>query len=280
MFTGKSFSPKITFPKHTMHHFQYNEVNRRAAPPKRSALTSTSSSLSKIQHVIRLFQTSVFFRNDGSIFEDMDMGDGLKWELSLQPPSVDDLQKCLGNVFDSKWVKYMYAHFKNECPTGKMRFSSFKNLLSPHLPVGVSDEYIKRLFFAFSSGRCEVTFQALLETLAMLNSSSATTHAKWTMRLITGSDTKPICYEELANFVRSIFLRSESERRLSKPTSCRLEEKLTLNKVIEKRTKYKFAMLDRNDDGLIEVSDLVDFFEGDGRINLQRLTAPQKQISL
>uniref|UniRef100_A0A0N5AGA7 EF-hand domain-containing protein n=1 Tax=Syphacia muris TaxID=451379 RepID=A0A0N5AGA7_9BILA len=147
----------------------------------------------------------------------MDKAANGKWEMALQPPTMEELQKTVGNVFDVKWIKYIYAHFKNECPSGKMRLSAFKNLFYQHLPEGVSDEYIQRLFFAFSFGECEVTFESLLETLAMLKTSSAIINAKWTMRLISGSETKPVSYE--------------------------------------------VRILDRNDNGLIEVDELVAFFE-------------------
>ncbi|VDD86954.1 unnamed protein product [Enterobius vermicularis] len=201
----------------------------------------------------------------------MELATSTKWELALQPPTVEELQKNIGDVFNVKWIKYMYANFKNECPSGKMHFAAFKNLFSPHLPTGVSDEYIKRLFFAFSFGHCEVTFQALLEALAMLRKSSAITQAKWTMRLISGSETKPVCYEEFLGFVRSIFVRKETENRNLKKGSYKLEESLALNKVVERRARHIFATLDRNEDGLIDTEELIEFFKGDGRINVQRL---------
>lgn len=43
----------------------------------------------------------------------MDKAANGKWEMALQPPTMEELQKTVGNVFDVKWIKYIYAHFKN-----------------------------------------------------------------------------------------------------------------------------------------------------------------------
>ncbi|ULT92877.1 hypothetical protein L3Y34_010158 [Caenorhabditis briggsae] len=79
-----------------------------AEPPQ---LFSGSSILDTIFHriywSIRAIQFKIFYKN-----EDMDLDEVVdKWELGVQPPSLESL--TLKTQFSPKWIKYMYARFKN-----------------------------------------------------------------------------------------------------------------------------------------------------------------------
>ncbi|CAG9539025.1 unnamed protein product [Cercopithifilaria johnstoni] len=85
-----------------------------------------------------------------------------KWETNIQPPTIDELRKYTKNVFSSKYIKYMYSKFKNECPTGRMRVAKFKKMFGSYFPSCLDEEYILRLFTAFANGKEEITFQVTL----------------------------------------------------------------------------------------------------------------------
>ncbi|VDK53805.1 unnamed protein product [Anisakis simplex] len=114
--------------------------------------------------------------------------------MNVQPPSIEELRKRTCGIFSNKWIKYAYAKFKNECPSGQMRLKEFKNIFGGYLPIAISDAYIKRIFFAFSRNQETLTFEDLVETLGMLTSPSALNNAHWMMRLIKGADDGLIDY--------------------------------------------------------------------------------------
>ncbi|VDN07777.1 unnamed protein product [Thelazia callipaeda] len=130
----------------------------------------------------------------------------MKRELTVQPPSIDDLRKHTRNVFSSKYIKYMYSKFKNECPAGRMRIANFRQMFGPYLPSYLNNDYILRLFTAFANGKDEVSFQQdLMESLALLCLPTPEANAIWTIRMIKGCDADTITQTELISFVRSVF---------------------------------------------------------------------------
>ncbi|KHN81317.1 Kv channel-interacting protein 2 [Toxocara canis] len=220
------------------------------------------------------------------------MTEVLNWEVSIQPPPIDELRRSICGVFSNKWIKYTYAKFKNECPNGRMRIQEFKNLFGAYLPSRISNAYINRLFFAFSRNQETLTFQDLVETLAMLTSPSALSNAHWMMRLIKGSDDGTISYTEFKTFVRSLFHETDKEvlknnsTASSKKSSVLLlvqKKSFSLSPIqkkssaisgnrfidndVDKRAEDAFSILDRNNDGLVELEDLVDFFQREDRMD-------------
>ncbi|VDK27828.1 unnamed protein product [Gongylonema pulchrum] len=79
-----------------------------------------------------------------------------------------------------------------ECPTGRMRVAKFKKMFGTYLPARLNDEYILRLFTAFANGKEEMTFQDLMESLALLCIPTPETNAVWTIRMIKGYDADAI----------------------------------------------------------------------------------------
>ncbi|VDD96239.1 unnamed protein product [Enterobius vermicularis] len=87
------------------------------------------------------------------------MAELLKYKDFVHPPSIDELRKQTEEAFSHKYIKYMYARFKNECPTGRMRMAEFKQMFGAYIPDRLTDDYLVRLFNAFSKSKSEITFQ-------------------------------------------------------------------------------------------------------------------------
>ncbi|VDM48140.1 unnamed protein product [Toxocara canis] len=174
--------------------------------------------------------------------DDDETVDLLKWESSVQPPSIAELRRRTQEAFSCKYIKYMYARFKNECPTGRMRLDEFKKMFGPYLPERLSEEYILRLFHAFGKGKEEITFQDLMESLAMLNYPSPESNALWTIRMIKGKDASKVNYAEFTDFVRSVFQLS---RPLEKKRSLELSaegRRMSVQEAITRRADESFTV--------------------------------------
>uniref|UniRef100_A0A915DR08 EF-hand domain-containing protein n=1 Tax=Ditylenchus dipsaci TaxID=166011 RepID=A0A915DR08_9BILA len=133
----------------------------------------------------------------------------IKFEPAKRPPTLGQLREFTSNRFSDKWIKYMYAKFKNECPAGRMKLTEFKLLFGPYVPDRMSDAYLEKMFNAFcytSPYADHLTFKDLIECLSILCDQDAHSHAMWTMRLINGQRADQITLAEFNEFVKSIFL--------------------------------------------------------------------------
>lgn len=132
-----------------------------------------------------------------------------RFEQPEKPPGLEQLQALTHNRFSNKWLKYMYAKFKNECPSGRMRFSEFKRLFGAYIPDRINDAYLERLFHAFcyvSSYSDQITFKDLVICLSRLCDDDARANAEWTMQLINRNRCGQIVFQEFYDFVKSIFM--------------------------------------------------------------------------
>uniref|UniRef100_A0AC34F247 EF-hand domain-containing protein n=1 Tax=Panagrolaimus sp. ES5 TaxID=591445 RepID=A0AC34F247_9BILA len=117
------------------------------------------------------------------------ISDLLKYEPPEKPPPMDILIEATRHQFSKEWLKYMYAKFKNECPTGRMTFAEFKRVFGIFVPYRLSDAYLERMFRAIghnSFTRDKITFQDMVECIALLHSNEPKLNAQWIMRLIHG----------------------------------------------------------------------------------------------
>ncbi|PIO53616.1 hypothetical protein TELCIR_25043, partial [Teladorsagia circumcincta] len=109
----------------------------------------------RLYWAFRAVQFKIFYKNEELDVEDLsDRG-----EVAVRPPSLDELVKK--TRFNRRWLKYMYAKFKNECPTGRMNESEFRHVFSSIIaPERATDQYFSRLFLAFSADdKKALTFQ-------------------------------------------------------------------------------------------------------------------------
>ncbi|KAE9417204.1 hypothetical protein Angca_002474, partial [Angiostrongylus cantonensis] len=107
---------------------------------------------------LRTIQFKIFYKNEE--LDQSDLHDG--WEVGIQPPSLDELATT--THFNRTWLKYMYARFKNVCPSGRMREKEFQQVLASIIASErANDQYISRVFLAFSNGdKSIVTFKEFL----------------------------------------------------------------------------------------------------------------------
>ncbi|GMS79549.1 hypothetical protein PENTCL1PPCAC_1724 [Pristionchus entomophagus] len=176
-----------------------------------------------------------------------------KWESTLQPPSISQI--TASTKFSPRWIKYFYARFKNECPTGRMREADFRRIICMVIESNqVSDPYISRLFCAFSSDPTDkvITFNDIVTCLTFLSEGTPEVQAEWTVRLITGRpDEDNFQYPEFATFVSSVFALGDARERMKRNT-----EKETARQ----RAMTLFKELDKDNDGVATKADLARFF--------------------
>uniref|UniRef100_A0A1I7Z120 EF-hand domain-containing protein n=1 Tax=Steinernema glaseri TaxID=37863 RepID=A0A1I7Z120_9BILA len=204
------------------------------------------------------------------------ISDLMKVDTAVKPPGIHEILDQTRHRFCPKWIKYMYAKFKNECPSGRMSLLEFKRLFGAYVPNRVSDAYLERMFHAFSYNNPDgdtITFSDLIECLSRLNDEDAQTKAEWTMRLMTRKHSDRIDYMEFCEFVGSIFQlvgREERRRLATSGQSSRhgshrgshvpVPDPSTANHVAY-RSAVVFKELDTDGDGYLSEQDLVRFFQ-------------------
>lgn len=80
----------------------------------------------RLYWALRALQFKIFYRNEGGerllpvgargelidLSSELDVDDySDRWEVGVQPPSLDELARK--THFNRRWIKYMYAKFKN-----------------------------------------------------------------------------------------------------------------------------------------------------------------------
>ncbi|VDN25957.1 unnamed protein product [Cylicostephanus goldi] len=100
-----------------------------------------------------------------------------------------------------------------ECPSGRMREHEFRHVLSAIIsPERATDQYIARLFLAFSSDdKKTITFQNLIECLSLIQPQTAESNARWTIRIITGCQTDRFAFPEFLTFTQAVFGLNEGK---------------------------------------------------------------------
>uniref|UniRef100_A0A8R1DVX5 EF-hand domain-containing protein n=1 Tax=Caenorhabditis japonica TaxID=281687 RepID=A0A8R1DVX5_CAEJA len=212
----------------------------------------------------RALQFKIFYKN-----EEMDLDEVVdKWEIGVQPLSLDLLAQR--TQFSPKWIKYMYARFKNESPTGKMKQEEFRHLIASIIaPEKATDQYISRLFAAFAGkGKSTITFEDLLDNLATVHPQTAETNAKWTMRLITGGEGDCFGYTAFHDFTQSVFQLNEGK--------CANEE--NNKESVQQRATTIFTALDADRDGLVTFEDMCLFFQKNNKFGFTPMSSLQNSL--
>jgi len=191
--------------------------------------------------------------SDSAYSEEDDLAD-LKWEVTVPPPPLRQL--VASTKFDPKWIKYMYAKFKNECPNGRMREPEFRRVLGALVPEKKKgDDYFARLFRAFAHDASYVTFQSLLECLAHLQENSPESDARWTVKLIAARNDEQFSFQEFYSFAQSVFALRDSRR---------VESDNQNRESVHQRATTIFRQLDADNDGMVTREDLEHFFQRNG----------------
>ncbi|KIH62860.1 hypothetical protein ANCDUO_06853, partial [Ancylostoma duodenale] len=83
-------------------------VHRLYADPGRVCSNQVADRLfQRLYWALRAIQFKIFYKN-----EELDVDElADRWEVGVQPPSLDELART--THFNRRWIKYMYARFKN-----------------------------------------------------------------------------------------------------------------------------------------------------------------------
>ncbi|KAI6228939.1 Kv channel-interacting protein 1 [Aphelenchoides fujianensis] len=193
-------------------HRRRSQVQRNvricfAEPPVVSSNPLIARLFAHFYWSVRRAQFKIFYRTEEA--DAQSLTDLIKFEPTERPPSLKTLLELTHNRFEPRWIKYLYQRFKNECPTGRMNMHAFRQVFGSYLPNRMSDAYFDRLFNAFlhaSNHPDQLTFKDLLMCLSLLHNANSRTKAEWTMRLINGSTSDRIQFEDFESYVRSVFL--------------------------------------------------------------------------
>ncbi|CAJ0589890.1 unnamed protein product [Cylicocyclus nassatus] len=244
-------------------------VHRLYADPGQVCTNQVADRLfQRLYWALRALQYKLFYKD-----EELDVDEVTeRWEVGVQPPSLDELART--TRFNRRWIKYMYAKFKNECPSGRMREHEFRHVLSAIIsPERATDQYIARLFLAFSSDdKKTITFQNLIECLSLIQPQTAESNARWTIRIITGCQTDRFAFPEFLTFTQAVFGLNEGKPGEFSEDSNGNRDK---NKEsVEHRATTIFNELDSNGDGFVTLDDMTRFFQS---FEISSQTAPMRR---
>ncbi|KAI1722912.1 Neuronal Calcium Sensor family [Ditylenchus destructor] len=218
----------------THHHF--------SDPPQLFSNKILDEIVNRFYWTLRAIQFKIFYKLEEA--DANSLNELSKFEPAERPPTLNQLKAYTSNRFSEKWIKYMYAKFKNECPTGRMRL----------------------LFGAFcyaSPYEDQLTFKDLLECLSTLCHQDARTDAEWTMRLINGGKMDQASPDEFNEFVKSVFLlvgQNEQKRKRLDSIYASCESKHVPLIPLSSVPLPSSIELDVNEQGFLTVENLEDLF--------------------
>ncbi|CAD5232155.1 unnamed protein product [Bursaphelenchus xylophilus] len=267
MFSGKN--PFVHDP--TRHQRRQSQYERQlhacfsAPPPIFVNVPAMENIFSRLYWAVRSAQFKVFYRTEE--VDEASLSELIKFEPSERPPSLEQLKESTRHQFSNKWLKYMYAKFKNECPSGRMRLPEFKRLFGSYIPHRASDAYLERMFRAFlhtSPYTDQLTFKDLIVCLSCLHQHDTKFQAEWTMRLINGNSSSRISLPEFREFVLSIFLLTggDPSKRLDSMTPLAPHSSVNDRVVhlVGLRAGTIFQELDKEQRGYLTADDLEHLF--------------------
>lgn len=250
MFAGKNVFTSVgtSTERHRRRPSQFNRtVHSLYADPGHVCSNQLANRLfERLYWALRALQFKIFYRN-----EELDVDDySDRWEVGVQPPSLDELARK--THFNRRWIKYMYAKFKNECPSGRMKEPEFRQVLASIIaPERATDQYISRLFLAFSTDdKKTITFQNLIECLSLIQLQTAEANALWTIRIIAGYEAERFAFPEFLSFTQSVFSLNEGK-----------DQEESNKETVQQRANTIFNELDSDGDGIVTLEDMVRFFK-------------------
>ncbi|KAI6189833.1 Kv channel-interacting protein 1 [Aphelenchoides bicaudatus] len=183
-----------------------------------------SELFTRLYWIYRSAQYRLFYKDEEA--DANSLSELIKFEPTERPPNLAELTEITQHRFSTKYMKYMYAQFKQECPSGRMKLPEFKRLFAAYIPNRVSDDYFERMFNAFLHDSDYLTFKDLIVCLSLLQGATPRENAEFTVRLISGKETDRVHFDEFKDFVQSVYLltggnpmmrRTDSALLLSKP---------------------------------------------------------------
>nr|CDJ80673.1 EF hand domain containing protein [Haemonchus contortus] len=240
---------KLTLKALLAHKFD-RAVHRLYADPGQICANQLADRLfQRLYWAFRTIQFKIFYKNEELDVEEFTE----RCDVGVRPPPLDELART--TRFNRRWIKYMYAKFKNECPTGRMLEPEFRHVLASIIaPERATDQYFSRLFLAFSSDdKKAVTFQNLIECLSLIQPQTAESNALWTIRIITGCQVDRFAFPEFLSFTQSVFGLNEGKQ---------VDNYEDANKeTVQQRATTIFNELDSNGDGIVTLEDMIRFFK-------------------
>ncbi|KAH7730370.1 Protein NCS-5 a [Aphelenchoides avenae] len=228
---------------------------------------------------LRAVQYKLFYRDNESDVESLN--ELIRIEPPERPPSMEHIMDYTQYRFSRKWIKYMYARFKNvscakrgtskpkiqECPSGRMRYTEFKRIFGAYVPDRMDDDYLNRMFKALchtSPYDDQLTFKDLIGHLSKLYNGDPRASAEWTVHLIGGPNADRIYLQDFNEFVKSVFhlvgrdRRKQTQRTDSLLTDFAADKNTLLS--AEKRSTAIFKDMDVNGTGFLTVDSFEQLF--------------------
>lgn len=171
---------------------------------------------------------------------------------------VEGIDELMTNTkFSRQELQRMYRGFKNECPNGTVDKETFKKIYAQFFPYGDSSLYANHVFNVFDQDRDgKVSFEDFVTGLSVSLYGNREEKVKWAFQLYDLDGDGCITREELATVVHSVhcMMGLDSLQSIGGEIS------------VEEQVERLFALMDKNQDGVISEEEFLEGCEKDESI--------------
>ncbi|KJX95871.1 putative neuronal calcium sensor 1 protein [Zymoseptoria brevis] len=171
-------------------------------------------------------------------------------QSKLSQQELIDLQKA--THFDKKELQQWYKGFLKDCPSGMLTKSEFQKIYKQFFPFGDPSSFADYVFNVFDADKSgSIDFKEFICALSVTSRGKMEDKLDWAFQLYDIDGDGKISYEEMLSIVEAIYKMVGSMVKLPEDED-----------TPEKRVKKIFAMMDKDENGSL---DMAEFKEGSKR---------------
>ncbi|GAB7340963.1 hypothetical protein MBLNU457_7304t1 [Dothideomycetes sp. NU457] len=171
-------------------------------------------------------------------------------QSKLSQQELSDLQKA--THFDKKELQQWYKGFLKDCPSGMLTKEEFQKIYKQFFPFGDPSSFADYVFNVFDSDKSgSIDFKEFICALSVTSRGKMEDKLDWAFQLYDIDGDGKITYDEMLSIVEAIYKMVGSMVKLPEDED-----------TPEKRVKKIFAMMDKDENGSLDMSE---FKEGSKR---------------